>query len=611
MIKTYLCLPLVWLGLLLSATSQASVLTLPDQVALENIGTRLLLLEDVRGNLDISEVRAPSRDTLWKPVTETIPSYGYSKSVYWLYFAVQPEKQVNSRYQLEIAYPVLDDVQVYTFHDDTLVSHQVMGDRLPFRERPMEHANFIAPLDVAGEGITHVYLRVYTTSAVQLPISLYSSEKLFEAKNAESAGHSLYYGAMLVMTLYNLLIFASLRDISYFYCAMYIISMGLLMASIQGLTYMYLWPGNVRLNDAALVLSLSGMIFFPTLFFRSFLALPQTRPALSKILLVFTGLSFFTALGGFFLPYRFMIVTTMLIVLGAIAMGFISGILRWRDGYHAAKFFNIAWIFMFSAGILMMLNKFDVLPSNWFTRNVGQMGATLEVVLLSLALASRMNYAQRMSTLAQQETADAQRKLLDIQIRQNEELDRQVRQRTAELEEANAQLKHISDTDGLTQVFNRRAFEEAFEREYKRAHRQGTPLSVVMVDLDHFKQINDQHGHPFGDLCLVSTAHVITENIRRPPDIAARYGGEEFVILLPGTRLSGAVAVAEKIQKALASGTVRDHTHSVRLTASIGVACHIPSLVTERDRLLEEADQALYQAKHEGRNRVVRYVAEA
>lgn len=238
MIKTYLYLPLIWLGLLLSGTSQATVLTLPPQVALENIGADLQLLEDTRGNLGIDEVRASAWDTLWKPVTEAIPSYGYSKSVYWLYFAVQPENKVDSRYQLEIAYPVLDDVQLFTFHDDEQVSHQVMGDRLPFSERPMEHANFIAPLDVAGDGITHVYLRVHTTSSVQLPISLYSSEALFEAKNAESAGQSLYYGAMLVMTLYNLLIFASLRDISYFYCAMYVISMGLLMASIQGLTYM-------------------------------------------------------------------------------------------------------------------------------------------------------------------------------------------------------------------------------------------------------------------------------------------------------------------------------------------------------------------------------------
>src|SRR5690606_11743457 len=111
-----------------------------------------------------------------------------------------------------------------------------------------------------------------------------------------------------------------------------------LLATIQGLTYMYLWPGNVTLNDATLVLSLSGMIFFPTLFFRSFLSLPETRPVLSRVLLVFTCLSILTAAGGFFLPYRFMIVTTILLVLGAIMTGFTAGILRWLDGYHAAKY---------------------------------------------------------------------------------------------------------------------------------------------------------------------------------------------------------------------------------------------------------------------------------
>lgn len=595
-----LLLLLAWLPSLLIAAP----LELKSNTSLHNIGRHFQVLEDASGTLDINQLRDPENTLTWQHIDQPIPSFGYSASTYWLRLAVTQHTGTPQRHLFEIAYPVLDNIHVYIFEGGELSQQLHMGDSLPFDRRPIDHANFIFPVTTQDGALTELYFRIDTTSSVQLPISIYSSTDLFESKYIEGMGQALFYGAMLIMSIYNFLLFLSLRDISHFYCAMYILSMASLLATIQGLTYMYLWPDNVTLNDATLVLSLSGMIFFPALFFRSVLSLNETRPILSRVLLVFACLSILTAAGGFFLPYRLMIITTIVLVLGAITTGFSAGILRWLDGYHAAKYFNLAWFFMFSAGALLAMNKFNVLPSNWWTQNIGQIGATLMVALLSFALANRMNYDRRLREAAQQETAQAQKKLLDHQIRANEDLDRIVRQRTEELEIANARLKEMSATDGLTSLLNRRAFEEIYEREFKRAYREKSSLAILMIDLDHFKKINDQHGHPFGDRCLVSAANIIRANLRRPPDIAARYGGEEFILLLPNTDADGALCVANNILRDLASNVVREGNLALRLTASIGVISRTPDEELEREALLKMADERLYQAKANGRNRV-------
>src|SRR5690606_28237550 len=177
--------------------------------------------------------------------------------------------------------------------------------------------------------------------------------------------------------------------------------------------------------------------------------------------------------------------------------------------------------------------------------------------------------------------------------------------RTEELERTNAKLKQISVTDGLTNLLNRRAFEEVFLTEYKRAYREKSSLAILMIDLDHFKRINDQYGHPFGDLCLIKAAEIISQNIRRPSDVAARYGGEEFIRLLPNTDTHGAVYVARNILRMLAEALVTDGEHQLAMTASIGVSAETPRSSDGREGLLKQADQQLYAAKEAGRNRIV------
>jgi diguanylate cyclase (GGDEF)-like protein/PAS domain S-box-containing protein len=168
------------------------------------------------------------------------------------------------------------------------------------------------------------------------------------------------------------------------------------------------------------------------------------------------------------------------------------------------------------------------------------------------------------------------------------------------------QLKHLVVTDGLTELLNRRAFDEALEVEIRRSARAREPLSLLMVDVDHFKFYNDQYGHLAGDECLRAVSQYLKASLKRPADLAARYGGEEFAAILPSTDEEGAYMVAEGFRRALAEARL-PHGASERgyVTASVGVATYMPdNLYRDALELVRTADEALYSAKAAGRDRV-------
>lgn len=172
-------------------------------------------------------------------------------------------------------------------------------------------------------------------------------------------------------------------------------------------------------------------------------------------------------------------------------------------------------------------------------------------------------------------------------------------------------LTALAMTDGLTGLANRRAFDDVLEREWKRTLREGSQMSLLLLDVDRFKQFNDHYGHQVGDDCLRSVADAVKGVVRRETDTAARYGGEEIAVILPFTDSSGALAIAEKVRQAIEDLQIR-HAGNVEadliVTASIGVSTAIArqgGTIKMPEGLLMSADHALYRAKHEGRNRIV------
>lgn len=198
--------------------------------------------------------------------------------------------------------------------------------------------------------------------------------------------------------------------------------------------------------------------------------------------------------------------------------------------------------------------------------------------------------AHSRSYLAQQQRDEAFRALHTLQ---------------KELEIKNAELERLSTTDSLMGIANRRSFDDFIDKEWRRAMREEKQLSVILIDIDHFKAYNDHYGHQGGDNCLRKVAVKLSECLKRGGDMIARYGGEEFVVVLPNTGEQGAIAIAEELRAGIEAmglnheySTIADH-----VTISLGAASMVPTQRTSVSELINVADEALYAAKEAGRNR--------
>jgi len=175
------------------------------------------------------------------------------------------------------------------------------------------------------------------------------------------------------------------------------------------------------------------------------------------------------------------------------------------------------------------------------------------------------------------------------------------------LEEANRQLQHLANIDGLTQVWNRRSFDERLYQEWCRATRERQPIALILCDVDYFKAYNDFYGHQRGDDCLIQVARAIRQAVKRPTDFVARYGGEEFVVILPNTDIDGAVAVAQQIRDRIQKLQIPHEKSQVSrfVTLSMGLARQVPNCcLTPVEAFVKAADRALYAAKQNGRDRI-------
>jgi len=253
-------------------------------------------------------------------------------------------------------------------------------------------------------------------------------------------------------------------------------------------------------------------------------------------------------------------------VMTALLLGtmLVCGALAWRAGISAAPYFVLAFAGSAIGFVVSDAGTFDLFPSTVTTAYVlTSIGVAWESMFLALALG----------------------------------------QRVREVEQSAAKYERYAYVDPLTEIPNRRGFDEAIEREWRRTRSPG-PVSVIIFDIDHFKAYNDRFGHPAGDQRLIAVARTIATAARRTGDLAARYGGEEFAMLLPGTPLEGAVAIAEAVRADVRDGADAEY----RLTISAGVATAYPYSDTldsaSPATLLKDADAALYIAKTTGRDRV-------
>ncbi|RLU02755.1 MAG: diguanylate cyclase [Ketobacter sp.] len=431
-----------------------------------------------------------------------------------------------------------------------------------------------------------------------MPLDAVTYAEFNEQDKLELMWYGAYFGIMLVMFFYNFFIFVLVRDITYFYYLFYVISTTALQFTLTGASFQFIWPESQTLNNTMVLVFTAMMPLAAVAFVRSFLKLEEDKGInriMGRVLLVaFVGVLVST----FVLPYLLVLKIAHTVSFVAVSFGLYLGIYYWIRGIRAARTFALAWFIYLIFILLYLLQVTGRTQPNLVSTHALEIGSLLELVLLSLSFGHRVNEEKEMRIQAQQEA-------LVIQEELNVNLDNVVRQRTEELEEANRRLKELSVKDGLTGLYNRRHFDELLQIEYQRSFRENSWLTAIMLDIDHFKNLNDTYGHQCGDECLKQFAAVVYGKLRRPPDLLARYGGEEFVVLLPGTDMAGGQVVAENIRAAVEAIAFEWEGYSIVMTTSVGVASVVPRDRDGYEALLRVADSNLFKAKESGRNRVV------
>lgn len=554
-------------------------------------------IEDPRGLLHFSDVQQSAQ---WRPAAERTFSKGYNDSTWWLKLRFSNSHSTKN-WLLEVAYPVLDFVNVYEFTDAGQQKELKLGDKLPFDSRPIASRNFVYPLALEAGRSTTLYIQVRSSSAVQVPLVVWSQDKYTEATSTEAFIHGFLFGGLIIIAMYNLLLYLALKDKAYIAYVGYILFLTLFFASLYGWSFRYLWPTATNWNDKAILVSLSSLVLFGVWFCWIFLRVKVFKQQWIKYLFKFYFVLFpCFIVCSLVVPYSSVI--RLLIPISALActLGFAAGVIAWVEGKASARYYTLAWMVLFVGGIILALSKAAIIGQNMFTDYSLQFGSLMEMLLLSFALAERINAEKSLRLRAQMHAIAIHRKA-------NSELEQRVAERTLELEQANDRLRELSDTDQLTGLKNRRFLNLYLDEEFARNCRTGECISFLLVDIDKFKAINDNYGHSVGDSCIQAVAKSLLACQQRPADLVARYGGEEFCVVLPETSEDGAKHVAEKILKLVRDTEIRVEDKVLKLTCSIGCYSQVPKPTNSVMEFIDRADAALYRAKKEGRDRLVVY----
>ena len=478
----------------------------------------------------------------------------------------------------------------------------------PFSERPYKHHFYVFPLTVAAGAETTLYLRFQSDVNLEIPGRLWRSDAFHAYERTDYASQALYFGMVVAMMGFNLLLFIALRARQYLWYVCFGVSSALSVAALNGLAVEYLWGNSPYWTNISASVGYSATLVLGIIFMRSMIETRKLVPRLD-------------------LALRFALVAQLALALG-IAISYVS-VIKWqlaaagatsllalwtgvlcavkRD--RSAIFFCAAFAVMAMGAAANSLRALGFIPTTFFSTNGIQIGSAIEMLLLAFALADRYNVIRIEKEHAQRQALLAQQQLVESLQSSERQLESRVARRTDELTLLNAKLEALSATDSLTGLANRRRFDELLEAEWRRGLRERRPLSVGILDVDWFKKYNDCYGHVAGDQCLQQIAKVLSASVCRAGDLAARYGGEEFAFIAVGADAQSVLALAQRICESLVQSRWQHESSEFGcVTASVGVASIVPTEDASPLDLLKAADEALYQAKEQGRNRALLHV---
>ena len=474
---------------------------------------------------------------------------------------------------------------------------------IPLAERKPPHHRQLVPFTTPKRGQYTVYFQLESLAPTAFSPAIYGPEA-FEASQAEIRDQLLLgLGAILAIGLLACILTFTTQDIIVGFVGLLAFAIAGWSAEQHGFGFAWLWPEDPRYNLYAETVLIALVAAFTTLVGVN--AYDRNKGIAHRLLQVSQKavwlLSLATAATVSMIPAAVSLLSAKMMIGPALALTLIAGAARRLSGERDGLTIMAGAVALATGVIAISFSRAGELPV-WWPAGIGelQIGMIAGFASLSLLLIGAMQRQTshgRLSSLANSTLVETQRA---VQIR----LEETVKARTFELEAVNDQLAKVSRVDGLTGTYNRRYFDEALKDEIERSGRSSEPIGIVMIDLDHFKRLNDEHGHAAGDACLIEAARLAMHCAEADDGLVARYGGEEFVAMLINANESKALEFAERVRTAIADYEVQYEDKILRMTASLGVYCDVAREKGDEERLLREADDALYAAKHGGRNQV-------
>ena len=536
-------------------------------------------------------------------------SFGYRDAHIWFKIELVNKSQTDE-YVLYFTEPLWEELDLYEPAEEGWKAHHA-GLLTSLGDRQVNDVNPAFFLSIPqGESKTF-YVKGKSASAQIGEFQIFMHEEFFRPTRFSITDLYIFYIAfLLIVTVFNLYLFMAQKERIYAYYIGYILALSLWIAVLSG-SYLILglapWNEGLHASGALLVVLL-------ILFSNSFLELKDRIPPMYSIFNAFALIIGLLGIAiGLQVPYTPFILNLVTSVFFTLLL--IIAVKVWRQGHIKMRYYLIALMVYMPTMAMMTMNYNGIIQNTDITRYAFVFGSFVEVLFFNSLMINRFHALF-------QDKIRIQSELIYEKEKYEKELEDEIRSRTndllmtndhllkqtKELEKTKEKLTQQATIDVLSSLYNRRYFSDVAGRSFDGALRYKKDLSIMMLDLDDFKNINDAYGHAIGDKVIAQAANVIKDSIRSS-DVAARYGGEEFIILIPQIGPEEALALAHRIRKDIEQSVVHtDNNDAVHFTTSIGIAHLHAEHDTDIDQVINRADKALYTAKANNKNQVVETV---
>lgn len=482
-----------WIGLWL-ALCCLPLAAQPGQITVGNEESYLLsraftYLEDRSAKLTLQDIVQPAQQALFRPVSQTGPgaNFGLTRSAIWLQIRIAASAEAPANWLLELAYSPLDRLELYSPGPGAGHQRQLAGDLQPFDSRIVPHRNHVLPVQLVPGGQTTLYLRLESQGTVAAPVRLWQPAALWRGDQTSYSLLSLYFGLLVGLLLYNLLLWSSVRDRAYLIYVAFAAAMGIAQAALTGLGAQFLWPGWVWWNSVSVPVGMSTAAVFGLLFTRNFLSSRVRLVRLDRLLLVQLAGWLAALAAALVLPYFVASWMVTVLAMVSVATMVVLGVISVRQGYAGARPFFGAWALLLGGVATLTLHNIGLLPSNLLTANALLIGSALEMVLLSFALADRINVARRFKEQARLRIT-AEHAMVEALRESREQLQTVLNEREIILENSIVGIVFLSASGRL------RWANQAMREIFGAGSQPITSMERYYLSREHYRQVGAQVG---------------------------------------------------------------------------------------------------------------------